>query len=391
MKKYVFSILLFLGCFFVSLTINVNKTLAVSETVVVDAYDSRKINVTIEDLSPRTQVINIHEIEYCVDTSDPSCKEVLVGTDNRVIFKILNSVSFEVDMNRTTTAVIDYTVQSSSDGLKRFFVEPMNEGEPMRAYYHIFEYSLSTLNQRIVVNADGNGNPLHVYDNLQYISVRVLPITIELLPDELENTYSGLIYVCEVGNVCRDYELENNLINFSLDSYGDGLKQLNIYLVKKGHTIDSSKLDAELQNDSKVRLISKNVYLDTIGPEISVEGAGDSWVWAYVEAGKKYEVAKAICKDAVFTEDECSVSNDAEIVKINYNTDKYQFVTYEATDRLGNTTSIPVKIKVEIDTGEDNNMGLYLGVSASVLIVTGIILTYVLMKNNEKKKKLSYI
>ena len=391
MKKYVFSILLFLGCFFVSLTMNTSETLAVSETVVVDAYDSRKINVTIEELSPRTQVINIHEIEYCNDTSDPACKEVLVGANNRVIFKILNTVSFEVDMNRTTTAVIDYTIQSLSDGLKRFFVEPMNDNEPMKAYYHIFEYELSTLNQRIVINADGNGNPLHVYDNLQYISVRVLPITIELLPDEIEKTYSGLVYVCEVDNVCRDYELEDNLINFSLDSYGDGLKQLNIYLVKKGYTIDQKKLEMELKNESKVRLVSKNIYLDTVGPEISVDGAGDSWVWAYVEAGKKYVAVKAVCKDAVFTEDDCVVSNDSEIVKLNYNTDKYQFVTYEATDRLGNTTSIPVKIKVEISTGEEKGIGLYLGISIAVLAVTGIVLTYVLIKNNEKKKKLSYI
>ena len=184
MKKYVFSILLFLGCFFVSLTIDTSKMLAVSETIVVNPYDSRKINVTLEELSPRTESIKIHEIEYCQNASETDCKEV---KELNKIIKILNTTLFEpIDMNRSTTAVVDYTIVSKTDGTKTFFVEPFNgDGESMKAYYHTFEYELSTLNQRVVINADANGDPLHVYDNVQYISVRVLPITIELLEDEV--------------------------------------------------------------------------------------------------------------------------------------------------------------------------------------------------------------
>lgn len=358
-------------------------------------YDSRKVTITFHDLQPRTEIIKINEIEYCSEGSQ-GCAATIVGTDT-YFFKILNTTDFYVVLGDTRTASIEYEIISEDDGEKNYFAQPVyvdvstNEQIPLTRSYRLFKYTLSTLNQRVVINPDGNGTPRHVYDNLQYISVRTLPVNVELLESELEANYSGLVYICESGKSCRDYSVnDGGDIKFSIDSYGDGLKQIDIYLVKKGINIDTTNLVNELENKDKAKKISKEIYLDTVGPEIYVEGAGDSWVWAFVEAGKKYEEAKALCKDAVFGEDTCQVTNDASVVNLKYNIDAYQIVTYEATDRLGNTTSVAVKVKVEIAEPKDNTM-TYIAISGGILALTAVVLGYFLIKSHEKKKKMSYI
>ena len=99
---------------------------------------------------------------------------------------------------------------------------------------------------------------------------------------------------------------------------------------------------------------------------------------------------KATCKDEVFKDDECITKNDYAVVGIDYESDNYQIVTYEATDRLGNITNLSVKIKVD-QVKEDNSLTTWLIVAGGIMAVTCIILTYVLLKNAEKKKKMSYI
>jgi hypothetical protein len=144
--------------------------------------------------------------------------------------------------------------------------------------------------------------------------------------------------------------------------------------------------DLKVELNSKATLVSKMIYLDTIGPEITVEGGN----WVYVEAGQKYVAAKATCKDAVFSEAKCYPDNDASEVRIDYNSPKYQIITYTATDELGNVSSVSVKVKVEVAQGDSSNGVMWI-ISGAALALTAIILGWVLIKNNEKKKKLSYI
>ena len=397
MKKYIFSILFFIGCFFVIVNNNCNMISAEEPTLVdieENGYDSRKITITFHDLQPRTELIKLHEIEYCSE-GDEGCNPTIVGTTTH-FFKILNTKDIPVVLSDTKAAIVEYTIVSENDGEKNYFAQPMyndvttNEWIPLTRSSRLFAYTLSTLNQRIVINPDGNGNARHVYDNVQYTAVRTLPISISLFDKELDENYSGVVYICESQKSCRDYLVVENNINFSIDSYGDGAKTIDIYLVKKSVTIGEENLIDQLENKNNTKKISKQIYLDTIGPEIYVEGAGDSWTWAFVEAGQKYQPVNAVCKDAVFESDDCLVHNDAAVVNIKYNTDKYQFVTYEATDRLGNTTNIAVKIKVELAEPKDNTM-LYIGISGGVLLLTVVILGYFVYKNHEKKKKMSYI
>lgn len=395
MKKYVFSVLFFLGCFFMCLTQNVNTVKAdVTSTIDVDSYDSRKISIKLEGLHVRTAVVKVHEINYC-NEGEAGCNSTMVGTQT-LFFNIVNSTEIPITFDERDAATIEYNIISEGDGEKNYFVEPFRDDagnlvSMSSLYYHVFKYNLSTLTQRVVVNADGNGKPLYEFDNVQYTAVRTLPITISFSEYERKNTYSGLVYICEgSGNVCREYVVDNEPINFSIDSYGDGNKQLNIYLVKLNQTINTNANNLQEELKGKSTFVSKNIYLDTVGPEISVEGKGNSWVWVHLEPGQKYDVADTVCKDAVFSNDECVVSNDANVVRIDYNSDKYQFVTYEATDRLGNTTSIPVRIKVAHVEAESNVL-MYIMIPVVVMVITGAILGYFLLKSHDKKKKMSYI
>ena len=134
--------------------------------------------------------------------------------------------------------------------------------------------------------------------------------------------------------------------------------------------------------------ISKKIYLDTVGPKIKIEGGQ----WIFVESGKRYKQQEATCSDAVFPSPKykCTVNNDLDIVRIDYTKDDYQLITYSAVDELGNISNVVVKIKVEI--AENDNSGLIaIIISGVVVLVTFSILGVVVYKNNQKKKKLSYI
>ena len=132
--------------------------------------------------------------------------------------------------------------------------------------------------------------------------------------------------------------------------------------------------------------MSKKIILDTVGPKITIEGGQ----WIFVPVGSKYKAQDATCRDSTFTVDECKVDNDLDVVRINYKEDNYQLITYSATDRLGNTSSVVVKVKVEIPINNSGSMIAIL-VSVGVILVTFSILGVILYNNHQKKKKLSYI
>ena len=152
-------------------------------------------------------------------------------------------------------------------------------------------------------------------------------------------------------------------------------------MVKIGKVVTDLKFD-----ETNSTLISKRIVLDTVGPKITIEGGQ----WIFVESGKKYSEQKATCVDAVFPGDSCEVTNDLKVVRIDYKSNKYQLITYEATDRLGNTSSIAVKVKVEIIT-KDNSVAIAVIGGAVILLITVTILGVIVYKNGQKKKKLSYI
>lgn len=391
MKKYIFGVLFFLGCFFMCLSTNVGlvEAASIATTVTPDAYNGRNISIKLDGLSIRTSVIKVHEVELCQYNQEDgeTCEgyeEYVIDADTYYI-KSLNTVEYEASGQMSET--INYTVVSQEDGDKKLLIE---------SYYNrtllantLITYTLSTLNQRVVINPDAQGNSLHVYDNVQYTAVRKINISITLTEDE-NKTYSGLVYICELLNEklenCGDYVLSGSSADYYIQSFSDGLKYINFYLITKGNSITSTE-ELLAANSEKFRLISKNIYLDTVGPEITFQEGGQ---WMYVEAGSKYTAQKATCQDAIFSNATCVVTNDLDVVRINYNTDKYQIVTYEATDLIGNVSSVAVKIKVEI-AEEENNLTTILLVSVAVVVVTGLVLGYFLIKSHEKKKKISYI
>ena len=395
MKKYIFMLLFFLGCFFACLSTEVNLVEAVTAKVTTDSYDSRKITIALDDVDAGLNRIIINEVRLC-QAGDMNCQEVIYRNGSNIEKKqviFLYSQEF-IRIAEDRTATLTYNIRSEGDGLKYFYIATYADQSLNTNYSYFLEHSLSTLSERITVNPDGNGNPMHEYDAVQYTSVRKINFDIKLLESELEGegaTYSGLVYVCEFAEEklsrCGEYLVGSDTLEYYISSYGDGQKLIEFFVGYKDTTYDLSVPDVStvLTKDT-AKQVSKKLYLDTVGPEISIEGGN----WVYVEAGKKYTAQKATCTDAIFNEDVCSVTNDLNVVSIRYDTEDYQIVTYEASDRIGNVSSVSVKIKVEIPQ-KGNNTGVYIAISVGVLLVTFLILGWVLIKNNEKKKKMSYI
>ena len=397
MKKYIFSILFFLGCFFLCSAVQTNLVHAegITYSIEEDEYDSRIITIKLQGINARTTKFRVHEVEEVetCESGDTTCSVLIIGGEEKKL-KFLNPQDEAVEFHLaqpSVTAEFTYTIDSDSDGDKLFYIEAWFQAGANPNYSCLVEYTLTTLSQRVVVNPDGNGNALHVYNHMQYSPSRVLSIQIDLLEDEIDNVYSGEVYIFEENvNKYSYWIIGNEPFDFGLESYGDGIKNISIYLVKKDVVINENAnvLDQlNSPNEAKAKKISKKIHLDTIGPEITIPGG----TWVVIPQGEKYSPSKeAPCKDAVFTEDACYVSHDADIVRIDYTTDRYQTVTYEATDRLGNTKTLSVRIKVEQNTG-NGDMTLVLLISGAVLAITVGILAYILIKNSEKKKKISYI
>lgn len=387
MKKYVLGVFFFLGILFASLVSDGNVVRADTvATITTDAYDSKKISIELDGLTTRTNRIMIYEVVTC-NPGEDGCNTYNVGGEKNL--KILESADrLGITVGDDLKAVLSYQIATPGDGEKEFYILPFAGENPLDSYACYFTHTLSTLTQRIIVNPNGEGEPKHVFDHKQYSPVRKLSISLNLFEEEYE-TYSGVVYVCEVMGEelvhCGDYIIDAENVEYYLTSYGDGQKYLNIFLVKAGNSIgDNKNLLEELKAEAV--LVAKDIYLDTIGPEIVVEGGN----WVFVDTGEKYVEQKATCKDAVFSEFDCVATNDFSVVGIDYSNPKYQIITYEAEDILGNIATLPVKIKVNQEV-KDDSLGVWLIVCGSIMLVTCTALGYILMKNHEKKKKLSYI
>ena len=390
MKKCIFAIMLFLGSLLFGFNNEVNLVEAGNsqpeEIFVADAYDKRKLTITVEDVPNQAILAKVYEVRQCAP-SDSSCIQL-----GHIKVEVFDMVEYTVSVGESKIVKLDYRIVTENDGKKTIMVVFYESRENENSCRTVmFDYELSTIGDRIVLNPDGNGKPLHRYDGVEYTSVRNLPISINLTQEEKEK-YSGIVYICEEGSSPIEFDIYKEKLNVSLLSYGDGTKVIKFYFVKSNVTPPTYTENLESFLATGAEEVVKNIYLDTVGPKIYVKGEDENWVWVYLEAGKTYRDQQPICIDAVFSEDSCNVKNDLDVVSIKYDTENYQFVTYEASDRLGNVTMVTAKIKVEIiDTTERDNWILGLAISGGVMLVVFIVLGYILIKNHEKKKKISYI
>ena len=399
MKKYIFAIIFFLGCFFLSLNPQtVSAEASMSATVTSDAYDKKMITIKLQDINAYVKNVKVYPIRYCEasETTVDGCQDYnnigLNGASYK-FEKLDDGTSYSLTPDEGSnldssyyTATIVYNIKADTDGKKDFYVEALINGSAQSAMSCLFSYDLSTLDQRIIINSDAQGKPTHVYDHIQYSPSRVLNITIDFNEIELSEKYSGEVYFFESGVAKYSYwEADKHGFNFGLESYGDGIKRIDVYLLKKNEVIDLNG-DVRNQLKSRAELISKEIYLDTIGPNISITGGQ----WVLVKAGERYKAQAATCVDAVFSEDECVVTNDANIIDLDYSSSKHQIITYEAKDKLGNVRTLHVNVKIE--QKEDNSGVVTTWVTIGcVLAITATVLGYILIRNNEKKKKISYI
>ena len=197
MKKCFFVVLFLLGCFFSMLMCNdAHIRAAIQTSITVDEYDERNITVELSEIHGATEKFMVYEVEMCnKDTDGDSCLEKTIGEKTEYIKLLDKGQEFTVtDEGRTThKTIIDYTIDSTSDGEKYFYFEAFINGQPQSEWWStLIKYNLTTLTQRVIINPDGNDRPLHVYDNIQYSPNRTLNVKVNLLADEIENTFNVL-------------------------------------------------------------------------------------------------------------------------------------------------------------------------------------------------------
>lgn len=398
MKKYFFALMFMFSFFFVGFTSSevsaaegpMNYTINLA-----DSYDNRIVDIVVSNYQGYARSFLITELAKCDVDEQASCQLYERAKNSKldlshIYMKVVGEevrVAIPFDELKGADFTTRYTIQTQSDGEIYILVQCLSGSGAIMAgnddVYAFGTYKLSTLNQRIVINPDAEGKPTYTYDYIQYTKVRANSVSIELFEDEYSE-YNGDVYICEFYNEvdhCHKYTIGKSALNFYISSLNDGEKTINFYLVKKDKTVTDNKF-----SDANSTLIAKKIVLDETGPKISVEGGQ----WVFVPAGQKYKEQKATCVDATFTTDSCSVTNDLEIVRINYKTEKYQLITYTAEDRLGNVSNFVVKIKVEIPVDNTDTMVTLL-ICAGVVAVTFTILGIAVYKNHQKKKKLSYI
>lgn len=270
---------------------------------------------------------------------------------------------------------------------------------------------------KMVINPDSNGEPTYSYDyNLeievspgvfetkkfykQYSSSRDVVVSIYILKDD-PSVYSDKFQVCEIikenteGNVeklryCSEYMValdEVTLTNstgqeevwyvtnslFQIRGVNDGAKDIEVKI---------NKTDA-----LGTTIVTKvqEIVIDTTGPVITLEGGE----YVYLAAGDTYTDLGAVCvDDSEVIESACKVVTEDKI--IDSSKEGYQYIMYTAVDFLGNETSVLRKIMIEAKV-EEGGISLYWIFAGIVVLLVGVFLIYVVLKNKEKQRNQSVL
>lgn len=225
------------------------------------------------------------------------------------------------------------------------------------------------------------GEPEYTLSPKQFARSRNVVVKL-ILDEEGLNAYDSKFEICEVipennaGNTretreCSTYLTSKSTNSIQLRGRGDGEKVVEINLY------------SNYASNSIAKTISKSIFLDTTGPVITLNGGE----YLYLTSDEKYQELGATCTDANSVEGyTCEVV--IEKVNIDMKNPNFQYITYTATDFLGNETNVYRKVNVEQKKKKDYTGWIYGGAGIVVLIAA---LTYVVIRNKEKQKNQSVL
>lgn len=226
------------------------------------------------------------------------------------------------------------------------------------------------MNRRNIINFEGK----------QFTRDRTIEVSLFLTDLNIDDL--GDIRICEYNktgeaeevtyilleNSCRSgYEFPSSDYLYQISSPEDGSKYIGVSVSLKG------------SEGSYTGLGRKEIILDTSGPAISLKGNEA----IYVSRGSTYEELGALFNDDYDPHPNLIISDNV------VNTNKYgdiQYVTYTATDFIGNTTVVQRRIYVEVAPPRRLNTTIVIGVAVA-LFGGGIVVYINLMQKKEKKKQ----
>ena len=234
-------------------------------------------------------------------------------------------------------------------------------------------FNVNKIEAAMSFNINNNEGIYSDYDNKQFTRNRNLLITLNLTTQEL-SSYAG-IQICEYDgpsggsnpDKCNQYEYPsvNNSYVYQVTSYGDGTKYIGVDLLNQGTTNIYTNM-------------RKEINIDTTGPAITLNGNKD----IYLLKGSDYNELGAIC------DDEFDINPIITTSTNSIDTSEYgvvQYVTYTATDFLGNVNQVQRRIVVEAAPDSEINSKLVIGIFIAAVI--GGVLIYIKIWQNKEKKK----
>lgn len=270
---------------------------------------------------------------------------------------------------------------------------------------------------KMVINPDSNGEPTYSYPydiemevlpgvtetvtlHKQYTNSRDIVVSIYIAKDTT-SVYSNKFQVCEIikenteGNVealryCSEYMVSSDVVTltnsegveeewyvtnslFQIRGVNDGAKDIEVKI---------NRTDAL---GTTILTKTQEIIIDTTGPVITLEGGE----YVYLAAGDTYTDLGAVCvDDSEVIESACKVTAEDKV--IDSSKEGYQYIMYTAVDFLGNETNISRKIIVETKV-EEGGISLYWIFAGIVVLLVGVFLIYVVLKNKEKQRNQSVL
>lgn len=241
-------------------------------------------------------------------------------------------------------------------------------------------FSASKVNAAMSFKINDGAGVFAEYVDAQFTRNRVINIKLDLDEEELEGysalqiceyikttTEEGDVFSTSADKCIKDYDYPATSYDFQIPSYGDGVKYIGVDLLIKG-------------SDNLYLNMRKPLNLDTTGPAINLNGNPS----LYLLKGAKYTELGAICTDEFDNNPTLTIS-DNEITTNKYGT--VQYVTYTATDFLGNVNQVKRKIVVEAAPPFEINSRIVVAVIIGALIIGTLVYIKVWQKKEKKKQR----